>query len=69
METLKTLYPSWHAGTFYPTYEEWKLILPRWIGINHETFYPTYEEWKPSIKPIINTTTPTFYPTYEEWKP
>ena len=30
----------------YPTYEEWKLVLPTIITLLKLSSYPTYEEWK-----------------------
>nr|WP_211292705.1 hypothetical protein [Petrotoga halophila] len=36
-----------NIASFYPTYEEWELIIRNTSGISvFFPFYPTYEEWK-----------------------
>jgi len=52
----------------YPTYEEWKLIIPPHKYLSTLSSYPTYEEWKLFNGSIFHNFILSSYPTYEEWK-
>ena len=40
------VYNFYKLHPFYPTYEEWKLVMVCLCSPALNTFYPTYEEWK-----------------------
>ncbi len=69
METRDTrTFQETHPQTFYPTYEEWKLLLIYLFTVQIYLFILPMRNGNITAREKLEKDQEAFYPTYEEWK-